>query len=66
MRPPFPNFSLITTPRNYCPDDAEVGAFVAAELLNFKSEPKTALQLLFDANCQFGEKRCASIAIWLQ
>jgi hypothetical protein len=65
MRHPFPQFSLITTPRNYCPDDAEVQAFLADELLNFKSEPKTGLQLLFDAHCRFGEERCASIAIWL-
>jgi hypothetical protein len=65
MRQPFPQFSLITVPRSLCSGDAEVKAFLADELLNFKSEPKTALQLLFDANCQFGEKRCASIAIWL-
>jgi hypothetical protein len=66
MRHPFPKFSLITTPRNYCPDDAEVKAFLADELLNFKGAPKTARQLVLDANCQFGEVRCTSIAIWLQ
>jgi hypothetical protein len=66
MRHPFPKFSLITTPRCYCPDDAEVQAFLADELLNFKGEPKTGHQLLFDAHCRFGDERCASITIWLQ
>jgi hypothetical protein len=66
MRHPFPKFSLITTPRSYCPDDAEVMGFLADEMLNFKREPRTARQLLLDAHCRFGDDRCTSITIWLQ
>jgi hypothetical protein len=65
MRRHIPSLdTLITVPRNVCPDDVEVRQFLADEMLNFTRNPVGPRQLFHEVNLQFGEQRCASVCYW--